>query len=57
MGLLAQHNSLGQNPIGFSINNGSYAASLAQMRGFCKEENCYFYAQLDPYKNYSKDWD
>jgi hypothetical protein len=57
MGRLAQHNSLGQNPIGFSINNGSYAASLAQMRGFCKEENCDFYAQLNPYKNYSKDWD
>ena len=54
---LAAHNSLGKNPISFSINNGSYGAVLADMRGYCKEENCDFYAQLNPYKSYSKDWD
>ena len=54
---LATHNSLGAAPIGFSINSGYYASSLAEMRGFCKEERCDFYAQLNPYKSYGKDWD
>ena len=54
---LAAHNNLGNHPIGFSINNGSYAAVLAEMRGYCKDESCDFYAQLNPYKSYGKDWD
>jgi len=54
---LASHNSLGPVPITFSINNGYYATSLAEMRGFCKAESCDFYAQLNPYKSYGKDWD
>jgi hypothetical protein len=54
---LAAHNSLGSAPISFSINSGSYAASLAEMRGLCKAESCDFYAQLNPYKSYGKDWD
>ena len=54
---LAAHNSLGTAPIAFSINNGYYATSLAEMRGFCKAERCDFYAQLNPYKSYGKDWD
>jgi hypothetical protein len=54
---LAAHNSLGTSPIGLSINNGSYASTLAEMRGYCKEEACAFYAQLNPYKSYGKDWD
>ena len=43
--------------IGLTINNGSYAATLAEMRGYCKEAACDFYAQLNPYKSYGKDWD
>ena len=54
---LAAHNALGSSPLGLSINNGSYATTLAQMRGFCKEAACDFYAQLNPYKRYGKDWD
>jgi Zn-dependent protease with chaperone function len=54
---LVAHNSLGSAPISFSINSGSYAASLAEMRGLCKAESCDFYAQLNPYKSYGKDWD
>jgi len=54
---LAAHNALGSNPLGLSINNGSYATTLAQMRGFCKEAACDFYAQLNPYKRYGNDWD
>ena len=54
---LAAHNSLGSAPISFSINSGSYAASLAEMRGLCKTGSCDFYAQLNPYKSYDKDWD
>jgi hypothetical protein len=57
VGRLAAHNGLGTSPIGLSINNGSYAATLAQMRGYCKEAACDFYAQLNPYKSYGKDWD
>jgi len=54
---LAAHNSLGSAPISLSINNGYYAARLAEMRGLCKVENCDFYVQLNPYKSYTKDWD
>ena len=54
---LAAHNPLGANPIGLTIINGAYAGSLAQMRGYCKETACDFYAQLNPYKSYGKDWD
>ena len=54
---LAAHNSLGTSPIGLSINNGTYASTLAEMRGYCKEQACAFYAQLNPYKSYGRDWD
>ena len=54
---LAAHNALGTSPIGLTINNGSFAATLAEMRGYCKEAACDFYAQLNPYKSYGKDWD
>ena len=54
---LAAHNSLGAAPIAFSINNGYYGSTLAEMRGFCKADRCDFYAQLNPYKSYGKDWD
>lgn len=57
VGRLAAHNALGTSPIGLSINNGSYAGTLAEMRGYCKEASCDFYAQLNPYKSYGKDWD
>ena len=49
--------TLGTSPIGLTINNRSYAATLAEMRGYCKEAACDFYAQLNPYKSYGKDWD
>ena len=39
--------------LGLTINNDSYAATLAQMRGYCKEAACDFYAQLNPYKSYT----
>ena len=39
--------------LGLTINNGSYAATLAQMRGYCKEAACDFYAQLNPYMSYT----
>jgi hypothetical protein len=54
---LAAHNQLGSSPIGFSINNGTYASTLAEMRGFCKAEACTFFGQLNPYKSYGRDWD
>ena len=53
VGRLAAHNALGTSPIGLTINNGSYAATLAQMRGYCKEAACDFYAQLNPYMSYT----
>jgi hypothetical protein len=54
---LAAHNNLGQQRLSFSIDAGSYAATLAQDRGLCKEDHCDFFAQLNPFRHYDRSWD
>lgn len=53
---LSRHNDLGHRPINFMVVAGPYAAAAAEERGFCKPENCDFYAHLNPYREYNNGW-
>ena len=53
---LSRHNDLGHRPINFMVVAGPYAAAAAEERGFCKPENCDFYAHLNPYREYNHGW-
>lgn len=54
---IAAHNDLGKQPLAFTISAGSMAATLAEQRGLCKPDQCDFFAMLDPFRRYGKDWD
>ena len=54
---LSKSNDLGSHPIVFSVGTGGYTAHLAYQRGLCKEDQCSFFAQLNPYKSYNPEWD
>ena len=43
---LSRHNDLGDRPINFMVVAGPYAAAAAQERGFCKPDNCHFFAHI-----------
>ena len=53
---LSRHNDLGHRPINFMVVAGPYAAAAAEERGFCKPENCDFFAHLNPYRQYNNGW-
>ena len=50
---LAKNNDLGERHIGFIIRAGGPAAYYAQEVGLCKNEYCYYFTNLDPFKKYS----
>ena len=49
---IAEKNYLGSENISFTINNGSYMSYQAKDLGVCKEEQCWYYSNLNPYKRY-----
>lgn len=49
---LAAANNLGTNPLLFTVVPGTYAAALAESLRLCEKENCNYYAQINPFKNY-----
>lgn len=53
---LSRHNDLGDRPINFMVVAGPYAAAAAEERGFCKPDNCHFFAHLNPYRQYNNGW-
>ena len=53
---LSRHNNFGHRPINFMVVAGPYAASAAEERGFCKPDNCDFFAHLNPYRQYNNGW-
>ena len=49
---LAAKNDLGDMPFTFTVNVGSQAAWLAEGLELCKEDDCSYYGDLNPYKTY-----
>ena len=49
---IAAQNSLGSNPISFSINSGIYTSILGEEMGLCKVNSCDYLRDLNPYKKY-----
>ena len=49
---LASKNYLGDREIPFFIGSGSYMDIRAKELGLCKDEQCWYYVNLSPYKNY-----
>ena len=51
---IASKNDLGNRDIPFSIASGRYMEYRAEELGLCKKDGCWYYRNLDPYKNYKK---
>ena len=51
---IALNNDLGNRDIRFSIGSGVYMQYRAEELGLCEKDGCYYYRNLDPYKNYKK---
>ncbi|WP_288261620.1 M48 family metalloprotease [uncultured Prochlorococcus sp.] len=51
---LASKNDLGDRDIRFSIGSGIYMQHRAEELGLCEKDGCFYYRNLDPYKNYKK---
>ena len=49
---LAAKNDLGDRPFTFTVNVGSQADWLAEELKLCKEDDCSFYSDLNPFKPY-----
>ena len=49
---IASKNDLGNRDIKFSIGSGVYMQYRAEELGLCEKDGCYYYRNLDPYKNY-----
>ncbi|MBW3059646.1 hypothetical protein CVS23_00185 [Prochlorococcus marinus str. XMU1401E] len=49
---LASKNDLGNRDIPFSIGSGRYMAWRAEELGLCKEDACWYYRNLNPYKKH-----
>lgn len=49
---IAKENFLGKNDIRFSISAGSHAVFLSKELGICKEDDCYYIRNLNPFQNY-----
>ena len=51
---IASKNDLGNRDIRFSIGSGIYMQYRAEELGLCEKDGCFYYRNLDPYKNYKK---
>ena len=51
---IASKNDLGNQDIRFSIGSGVYMQYRAEELGLCEKDGCYYYRNLNPYKNYKK---
>tara|TARA_B100000482_G_scaffold177182_1_gene147457 strand:- start:13 stop:951 length:939 start_codon:yes stop_codon:yes gene_type:complete len=51
---IASKNALGNRDIPFSIASGVYMQYRAEELGLCEKDGCWYYRNLDPYKNYKK---
>ena len=51
---IASKNDLGNQDIRFSIGSGIYMQYRAEELGLCEKDGCYYYRNLDPYKEYKK---
>ena len=51
---IASKNDLGNQDIRFSIGSGIYMQYRAEELGLCEKDGCYYYRNLNPYKNYKK---
>ena len=51
---IASKNDLGNRDIPFSIASGIYMQYRAEELGLCEKDGCWYYRNLDPYKNYKK---
>lgn len=49
---IAKENFLGINDIRFSISTGSHAVFLSNEMGICKEDDCYYIRNINPYHKY-----
>ena len=49
---IASKNDLGNRDIPFSIASGIYMQYRAEELGLCEQDGCWYYRNLDPYKNY-----
>ena len=51
---IASKNDLGNRNIPFSIGSGIYMQYRAEELGLCEKDGCWYYRNLDPYKNHKK---
>ena len=51
---IAKENFLGINDIRFSITTGSHAVFLSKELGICKEDDCYFIRNLNPFQKHDR---
>ena len=51
---IASTNDLKDREIPFTITSGGYTAFVAEELGLCKDDGCYYFANLDPYKTHNK---
>ena len=51
---IASKNDLGIRDIPFSIASGIYMQYRAEELGLCEKDGCWYYRNLDPYKNHKK---
>tara|TARA_Y100001978_G_scaffold190762_1_gene194253 strand:+ start:94 stop:975 length:882 start_codon:yes stop_codon:yes gene_type:complete len=49
---IASKNNLGDREIPFYIGSGTYMEVRAKELGLCKEDNCWYFNNLSPYKNH-----
>ena len=49
---IASKNNLGDREIPFYVGSGTYMEVRAKELGLCKEDNCWYFNNLSPYKNY-----
>ncbi len=51
---IALNNDLGNRDITFAVGSGAYMEYRAEELGLCEKDGCWYYRNLDPYKNYKK---
>ncbi len=49
---LASKNDLSEREIPFTITSGAYTAYVAEELELCRNDGCYYFANLDPYKTH-----
>ena len=50
---IASKNNLGDREIPFYIGSGTYMEERGKELGLCKEDNCWYFNNLSPYKNHN----